>query len=307
MTGWIRSMTGWIRGWPPVVAVLLAGGAATAGTALLLGDVVVHMRFAPALGVAVLAAVVAASAAVVVLVRRRTEQLRGWMLEESREKHRRFLRRLDHELKNPLTAIRIGLANLSAADIDRTARGTATRVEEQVLRMVRITRDLRKLAAIEDQPMERAPVPLAELLEAAGESVCELPGGDERKVTVTVPDVPWPLPQPPGDAELLELALHNLVANAVKYSGPGCSIVLRAFEESAHVVVEVADTGQGIPADELPHVWGELVRGSEVRDIPGSGVGLALVQAVASRHDGECEIRSRPGSGTVVRVRLPLG
>jgi two-component system, OmpR family, sensor kinase len=301
---------GAIRPWLPAVAVLSAGGAASAVTALALGEVMVGVRFAPALGVAVLTVAVAAVAAAVVLVRRRTERLRARLLDtaakEAREEHRRFLRRLDHELKNPLTAIRLGVANLSAADLDEAARATAARVDDQVLRLVRITRDLRKLAAIEDQPMERFPVPLAGLLQAVGEAAGELPDGDERKITVTVPDVPWPLSQPPGDADLLELALHNLAANAVKYSGPGCSIALRAFEESAHVVVEVADTGQGIPADELPHVWDELVRGSEVRDIPGSGVGLALVQAVVSRHGGECEIRSRPGSGTVVRIRLPL-
>jgi len=299
-----------IRPWLPAVAVLSVGAAASAVTALVLGEVMVNVRFAPALGVAVLAAGVAAVVAAVVLVRRRAERLRAQLLDtaakEAREEHRRFLRRLDHELKNPLTAIRLGVANLSAADLDEAARGTAARVDDQVLRLVRITRDLRKLAAIEDQAMERFPVPLAGLLEAIGEAAGELPDGDERKITVTVPDVPWPLSQPPGDADLLELALHNLVANAVKYSGPGCSVALRAFEESAHVVVEVADTGQGIPADELPHVWDELVRGSEVRDIPGSGVGLALVQAVVSRHGGECEIRSRSGSGTVVRIRLPL-
>ncbi|MFG2783020.1 sensor histidine kinase [Streptomyces prunicolor] len=303
-------MSGVIRPWLPAVAVLSVGGAASAVAALVLGEVMVSVRFAPALGVAVLAAGVAMVLVAVVLVRRRTERLRAQLLDtaakEAREEHRRFLRRLDHELKNPLTAIRIGVANLSAADLDEAARGTAARVDDQVLRLVRITRDLRKLAAIEDQAMERFPVPLAALLETVGEAAGELPDGDERKITVTVPDVPWPLSQPPGDADLLELALHNLVANAVKYSGPGCSVALRAFEESAHVVVEVADTGQGIPADELPYVWDELVRGSEVRDIPGSGVGLALVQAVVSRHGGECEIRSRPGSGTVVRIRLPL-
>lgn len=299
-----------VRPWQPVAVVLSVGGVATAVTTLVLGEEMVSVRFAPALGVAVLVAGVAAAVAAVVLVRRRTERLRVQVMDaartEAKEEHRRFLRRLDHELKNPLTAIRIGVANLSAADLDGAARGTAARVDDQVLRMVRITRDLRKLAAIEDQPMERFPVPLAGLLEAVGEAAGELPDGDDRKITVTVPDVPWPLSQPPGDADLLELALHNLVANAVKYSGPGCSIALRAFEESTHVVVEVADTGQGIPADELPHVWDELVRGSEVRDIPGSGVGLALVQAVVSRHGGECEIRSRPGAGTVVRIRLPL-
>ncbi|MGW2524210.1 sensor histidine kinase [Streptomyces sp. NPDC001617] len=290
-----------------LVAAALVVGAAGAGiTSLTLDGVMVDVRLAPALAVAGVAVCAAATVMAVALARQRTRRLIDTVRDEAREEHRRFLRRLDHELKNPLTAIRLGIANLQATDLDESARGTAARVDEQVLRMTRITRDLRKLAAVEDQPMERLPVPLAELLEAAGEAARELPGGDERKITVTVPDVPWPLPRPPGDADLLELALHNLVANAVKYSGPGCSIALRAFEENTHVTVEVADTGQGIAADELSHVWEELVRGSEVRDIPGSGLGLALVQAVVSRHDGACEIRSSPGSGTVVRIRLPL-
>ena len=150
-------MSGGIRRWLPVLAVLSAGGAAAAVTALLLGEVMVGVRFAPALGVAVLTAGAAGVAAAVVVVRRRTERLRAQLLEaarkEAKEEHRRFLRRLDHELKNPLTAIRLGVANLRAADLDEAARGTAARVDDQVLRMVRITRDLRKLAAIEDQPM----------------------------------------------------------------------------------------------------------------------------------------------------------
>ncbi|MEV6013527.1 histidine kinase dimerization/phospho-acceptor domain-containing protein [Streptomyces sp. NPDC051976] len=171
-------------------------------TALVLGHATVTVRFAPALGVAVLSACAAAMSAVVLLVRRRTQRLIDAARKNAREEHRRFLGRLDHELKNPLTAIRLGVANLRAAELDESASGTAARVEEQVLRMARIIRDLRKLVTVEDQAMERLPIPLAELLEAAGEAAGELPGGEDRKITVTVPDVPWPLPQPLGDADL---------------------------------------------------------------------------------------------------------
>ena len=71
------------------------------------------------------------------------------------------------------------------------------------------------------------------------------------------------------------------------------------------MTLEVADTGTGIPDDEADQVWDELVRGSAARGVPGSGLGLSLVRAVVARHGGGCELRSRPGEGTVIRVRLP--
>jgi two-component system OmpR family sensor kinase len=71
-------------------------------------------------------------------------------------------------------------------------------------------------------------------------------------------------------------------------------------------VIEVADTGPGIPEDEIPRVWEELYRGREARGVPGSGLGLALVRAVIERHGGQVTMRSRVGQGTVVRVTLPI-
>jgi two-component system OmpR family sensor kinase len=70
------------------------------------------------------------------------------------------------------------------------------------------------------------------------------------------------------------------------------------------VLIEVADTGAGIPADEIDQVWQELARGRHARSLPGTGIGLALVRVIVARHGGQVAIRSRDGQGTVVSVRL---
>ena len=98
----------------------------------------------------------------------------------------------------------------------------------------------------------------------------------------------------------------NLVANAVKFSPPGATIEVRALEEDRHAVIEVADTGIGIPDDEIDLVWEELARGTAARAVPGSGIGLALVRTIVDRHGGSVFVRSRVGQGTVVRLRFPL-
>lgn len=89
------------------------------------------------------------------------------------------------------------------------------------------------------------------------------------------------------------LAAHNLLDNAIKFSRPGDTIEVRAFEDGAALVVEVADTGPGIPDEVLPHVWEELYRGEGTRSIPGSGLGLALARAIVQRHGGRAGVRSR--------------
>jgi two-component system OmpR family sensor kinase len=84
-------------------------------------------------------------------------------------------------------------------------------------------------------------------------------------------------------------------------------VEIRAFEDGNTLVIEVADTGPGIPDDELPYVWEELYRGQSARGVPGSGLGLALVRAVIERHSGRVNLRSRIGQGSVFTLRLPVG
>jgi two-component system OmpR family sensor kinase len=218
------------------------------------------------------------------------------------EDRMRFLQRLDHELKNPLTAIQAGLANLNG-DINLEA---ADSIRVQTSRLSRLVADLRKLADLESRPLERTSVNLSEILTETVDILQESPDASERQISLHIPQAPWPLPRISGDPDLLLLTFHNLLSNALKFSQPGDAVEVRAFEDDASVVVEIADTGPGIPKEEVPHVWQELYRGNNARGIPGSGLGLPLVRAIVNRHGGQVTLRSRIGQGTVVLVRLPV-
>jgi two-component system OmpR family sensor kinase len=222
------------------------------------------------------------------------------------EERRRFLRRLDHELKNPLTAIRAGLANMANGSTEDVRREVLTSVEAQVLRLSQLTADLRKLAELETRKLDCLPVDVAELLREAAALAEEQPEAEERQLVVVLPQAPWPVPDIAGDWDLIFLATFNLLDNALKFTRPGDTVEVRAFDDRAFVVVEVADTGPGIPEGELPCVWEELYRGQGARGVAGSGLGLALSRTIVERHGGEMRLRSRLGQGTVVSMRLPV-
>lgn len=236
-----------------------------------------------------------------------SERHRQKVKDESAEERRRFLRRLDHELKNPLTAIRAGLVNIAESPSDEARRAALLSVEAQALRLSRLSADLRKLAELEVRLVERSPVDIPSLLREAFAMAQDQPGAAECHLNLSIPQAPWPLPKVPGDPDLLLLAVHNLLENALKFCRPGDTVELRAFEDGATIVIEVADTGPGIPDDEQPHVWEELYRGEIGRGVPGSGLGLALVRAIAELHNGRVGLRSRLGQGTVFTLRLPIG
>jgi two-component system OmpR family sensor kinase len=221
------------------------------------------------------------------------------------EDRRRFLQRLDHELKNPLMAIRAALANFSDAPSARARHAALSSVESQTLRLSRLIGDLRKIAELETRPLERGPIDLTGLLREVIELAREKPEAASRHILLSVPQAPWPLPTISGDWDLVFLALYNLVENALKYSREDDTIEIRAREDGPVVIVDVADTGPGIAVEDLPHVWEELNRGSGARGVPGSGLGLALVKAIAERHGGHVRLHSVPGRGTVFTLELP--
>jgi two-component system OmpR family sensor kinase len=221
------------------------------------------------------------------------------------EERRQFLRRLDHELKNPLTAIRAGLVNIANGSTEAIQQETLASVEAQVLRLSRLTADLRKLAELETRRLECTPINVAELLQEAVALTEEQPEAAGRQLVLMLPQAPWPVPDIPGDWDLLFLATFNLLDNALKFTRPGDTVEVRAFDDHASVIVEVADTGPGIPEEELPRVWEELYRGKGARGVQGSGLGLALTRTILERHGGQIRLRSRVGQGTVVTMRLP--
>jgi two-component system, OmpR family, sensor kinase len=222
--------------------------------------------------------------------------------EEQVELHRRFIRRLDHELKNRLTGIRAALINLP----HERESPIVHEMRLEVNRLAALSTDLRKLAELETRPIEQETVDLAQLLTELIEAARQRPEAATRRIGLTLPQVPWPLSPITGDHDLIYLALHNLVDNSLKFCRPGDSIEIRTFEDGPFVAVEVADTGPGIHPEDLPHLGEELFRGRTTQATEGSGLGLALVQTIVERHGGTMRIRSRQGQGTVIVVRFPV-
>lgn len=221
---------------------------------------------------------------------------------------RRFVARLDHELKNPLTALLTVLsdpATDSAGRVQASVLGTA---RGQADRMRRLLTDLRRVADVETAALDIGPVDLAALLSDTVELVKADTRG-ARPIRLVVPAAPRPLPLVPGDADLLLVAIYNVLSNAMKYSRPGDAIEVRAREmpgPAGHIVIDIADSGPGIAPADIDVVWEELARGSSSAGVPGSGIGLALVRVILARHGGSPLLDSRANGGASVTLRLPV-
>lgn len=227
----------------------------------------------------------------------------------------RMLIRLDHELKNPLTALRTTNATMRHMVADPNTRpeelsAALDAVDGSSRRVARLLADLRRLADIETRQIEFVRVDMDRLVYQAVEDARTAPGADDRTIVATVARAPWRLPNVAGEEDMLLSAVLNLLGNALKYSRHPDVVELRANEQIIDgfrwVVIEVADTGMGIPPGEQAHVWEELSRGQEVRAVSGSGMGLALVRSIVVRHGGSVELFSQPGVGTSVRLVLPV-
>ncbi len=257
------------------------------------------------IGVTILAGAMYAAAS---LVKRRAQaELTESLIEEERSRQR-FLRRLDHEIKNPLTGLQVALANLresrSQQERDRAARNADRAVE----RLSRLLADLRKLSDLAERPVERLPVDIPQLLEEMIDAAHAQPAYAERPITLMITRVPWKLPPIKGDRDLLGLAVYNLLENALKFTSAEDSVEVRAQEDGRAIIVEVADTGPGIAPDDLRSVFEELYRGSNARGVEGSGLGLALAQRIVDLHGGQIQVRSHQTEprGTIFTMRLPI-
>ena len=227
-------------------------------------------------------------------------------LRESEQGRQRFLRRLDHEIKNPLTGLRAALVNLQEThNLDERQQASES-ANRSVERLTRLLNDLRKLSDLEERSIERRPVDIPELLDDVVEAARTIPAYQGRNLSLFITKVPS-LPPVIGDRDLLSLAMYNLVENALKFTSSSDSVEVRALEDGRAILIEVADSGGGIPAEDVSKIFEELYRGSNARTTEGSGLGLALVNRIVYLHGGQIDVRSRQNGprGTVFTVRLP--
>src|SRR5690606_34108655 len=109
-----------------------------------------------------------------------------------------------------------------------------------------------------------------------------------------------------ADTTLLEQAVQNLISNALKYSPPGSPVTVRAARVGSDIVIEVADQGVGVPADELDSLFRRFYRARTAEGIPGTGIGLSFAAQIMDLHRGRVEVNSVEGQGSTFTLRFPF-
>jgi PAS domain S-box-containing protein len=230
-------------------------------------------------------------------------------LKQADRRKDEFLATLAHELRNPLAPIRNAVELLRRADGDATLMETARcMMERQLAQMVRLIDDLLDISRITRGKLQlrKERIELAAVVRSALEAARSLIDAQAHQLTITLPPEPIYL-----DADPIRLAevFSNLLNNAAKYTEKGGHIWLTAEQQDGEVVVSVRDTGIGIAAEHLLHVFEMFsqVAPALERSQGGLGIGLALVRGFVELHGGSIEARSTgPGKGSEFIVRLPV-
>jgi len=222
-----------------------------------------------------------------------------------------FVANVSHELKTPLAAIRGYAETLrdGALEEPTTARRFTDRIVSQCRRLQELLDDLLTLSRLEGvaPALEREPVALGAVVHRAVELISAV--AREKRVELAIETGEEPLPPVLGDPDGLERLVLNLLDNAIKYNRPEGRITLRLSRSDGEAVLEVIDTGIGIPPESIPRLFERFYRVDKgrAREEGGTGLGLAIVKHVAQTHGGQVEVESRIGQGSTFRVRLPLG
>lgn len=224
--------------------------------------------------------------------------------------YRNFIQNVSHELKTPLTVIQGHAAKVLSAPEDREGWTASLRIiTEETKRLTQLVDNLLTLSRLESPSfeLERTNMSMGALLEDAILQLSDM--AEERSISLDLHLEPG-LPHIHADRARLKQVALNLLDNALKYTTPGGSVRVRLERDSSgmQIVFSVEDDGEGIPAEDLPHIFDKLYRVRRVHGVPveGSGLGLTLAQEIIRAHGGEIEVESEPGVGSIFTVRLPI-
>ncbi len=219
---------------------------------------------------------------------------------------REFVDNAAHELRSPLTGLRLRIEMLQthgAQDPELTRR-YLDQMQHEVGYLQRLVDHLLALAAGEEGAhAERAELDLAPALQ---ELAAEMTPLAAQAGLAFEADVPEHLPCVLANGDQIRIVVRNLIDNAIKYTRAG-SVTLAARARDKVVEIQVSDTGLGIPADALPRVFDRFYRADRARSRKqgGAGLGLALVRAIVEEHGGTVKVQSREGKGSTFTVVLP--
>jgi PAS domain S-box-containing protein len=217
----------------------------------------------------------------------------------------RSLISIGHELRNCLGSLRNASSVISTStDEARKAKSFAL-LQRQLSSIETLLEDLEASAvAVAHSQLRIQEVVVQEALEMAAGSVRESVEQRRQELVVTVPEVPFSIQ---ADPSRLQQMLLNLLGNASKYTPDGGHIHLTTTIEGSEAIIRITDDGIGISHEALPKIFDLLTRGDTTLEVPGKGVGLAVVKELATLHGGGVEARSPgKGKGSVFTLRLPL-
>ena len=206
-----------------------------------------------------------------------------------------------HELRTPIAVLQAGHEALLDGVAAPTREQLAS-LHSEVLRLGRRVADLQTLAAAEAAALHLARR-RCDLAEVAAEAAGSLTGRF-RAAGVSMERRLAPV-EVVADPHRLYQVIANLLTNALKFTPAGGSVTIRTYPDGPHAIVQVTDTGSGIPASELPHVFERFWRGEQGAQTPGSGIGLAVAAELTRAHGGQITAASQPGHGTQMTVTLP--
>lgn len=229
-------------------------------------------------------------------------------LEQAFERERRFTADASHELKTPLAILRgdIEVALRRERSSEEYERVLLSSLEE-ISRLTKLTDDLLTLARSDagERVLELEPVRLDHLAAEAHAYVQPLAHSIGITLSFDAPRSPILVE---GDEKRLKQLLVNLLDNAIKYTPSGGSARLALAVEDSSALIEVSDTGRGIPPAALPHVFERFYRQSDPKDsrVTGFGLGLAISKWIVDAHGGSIRVESAEGKGSRFTVRLPI-
>jgi two-component system sensor histidine kinase GlrK len=239
----------------------------------------------------------------------------NWMakkLQELDDMKAEFLAHVSHELRTPLASIREGtqlLLDEIPGPLSQEQRETLRIIKDSSERLIRLISTLLDLSKMEAGMMDYqiAPIDLLRLAETSVDKVRLLAEGKRIQILTAAPSGRvWA----PADGARIEQVLDNLLSNALKFSPEGATVNLRLHPDPKEGVVHVsvADTGPGIPPEDLPHIFERFYQGRAhaKNTLAGSGLGLALAKKVVEAHGGRIWVESDLGKGTTVHFALPL-
>jgi len=220
---------------------------------------------------------------------------------------RELIGNISHEFRTPLAGIKAMVETLGGGAIDdkKVARDFLTRIDSEVERLTQLVTELTELSRIETGKAELRQEPM-NLNQLVDEVIAQLSPQAERQKLSISQDFAADLPSVPADKGRVRQVISNLIHNAIKFTRPGGKITITTRTLEGLVVVDIADTGLGIPEEDLPHVFERFYKGDKARAGEGTGMGLAIAKHVVEAHGGSIWVRSEEGKGSTFSFSLPL-